>query len=105
MASVLSARERGRFWATLPSKALALAWVADVLTGTLLTFAGLPDLTPLPWWQMLAVLGYAMIPVQVADTLHCIHSCALLAACSLALRPRCCFAACCQAPTVEHDRS
>ena len=59
--SIVSAREREWFWATMPSKTLMLALTADAFTGTALTFVGLPDLTPLPWEQMLAILGYAMI--------------------------------------------
>ena len=37
------------------------ALTADALTGTLLTFVGLPGLIPLPWWQTLAVFVYAML--------------------------------------------
>ena len=59
--SIVSAREREWFWATMPSKTLILALTADAFTGTALTFVGLPDLTPLPWEQMLAIFGYAMI--------------------------------------------
>jgi Protein of unknown function (DUF2934) len=33
----------------------------DALTGTVLTFVGLPGLKPLPWWQMLAVFIYAVV--------------------------------------------
>ena len=29
--------------------------------GTVLTFVGLPGLMPLPWWQTLAIFGYALI--------------------------------------------
>jgi hypothetical protein len=35
--------------------------VADAITGTVLTFVGLPGLMPLPWWQMLAVFIYAIV--------------------------------------------
>src|ERR1035438_697440 len=59
--SVVSARERHWFWATLPSKTFLSAIAADALTGTVLTFVGLPGLRPLPWWQMIAVFAYAMI--------------------------------------------
>ena len=59
--SVVSARERRWFWATLPSKTFLSALVADALTGTVLTFVGLPGLMPLPWWQTLAVFVYAMV--------------------------------------------
>jgi len=59
--SVVSARERSWFWATLPSKTFLLALAADALTGTVLTFVGLPGLKPLPWWQTVAVFVYAMV--------------------------------------------
>jgi plasma-membrane proton-efflux P-type ATPase len=59
--SVVSARERSWFWATMPSKTFLLALGADALTGTVLTFVGLPGLKPLPWWQTLAVFVCAMV--------------------------------------------
>ena len=65
--SIVSARERRWFWATMPSKTLAGAIMAEVTTGTILTFAGLPDLLPLPWWQTLAIFGYAMISCLVVN--------------------------------------
>lgn len=58
--SIVSARERRSFWATMPSKALMAALAADALTGTALTFVGIPSLMPLPGWQMLVILGYTM---------------------------------------------
>jgi hypothetical protein len=39
--SIVSARERRWFWATMPSKTLVGAVVADGLAGTVLTFVGL----------------------------------------------------------------
>jgi H+-transporting ATPase len=65
--SVLSARERHWFWATAPSKPLAIALVADALTGTGLTFAGLPGLLPLPLWQTLAIFAYALVSCLVVN--------------------------------------
>jgi H+-transporting ATPase len=59
--SIVSARERRWFWATMPSKTLVAALLANVVTGTLLTFVGLPGLMPLPWWQALAVFVFAMV--------------------------------------------
>jgi hypothetical protein len=59
--SVVSARERHWFWSSLPSKTFMAALAADAATGTVLTFAGLKGLMPLPWWQILAVLAYAMV--------------------------------------------
>lgn len=58
--SIVSARERRRFWATMPSKTLMVALGVDVLAGTVLTSVGLPGLMPLPWWQTLAIFAYAM---------------------------------------------
>ena len=65
--SIVSARERRWFWATMPSKTLMVALALDALVGTTLTFVGLPDLMPLPWWQTLAILGYAMIACLVVN--------------------------------------
>jgi H+-transporting ATPase len=65
--SIVSARERRWFWSTMPSKALVAAIMADTLVGTVLTFVGLPGLMPLPWWQTLAILVYAMIACLVVN--------------------------------------
>jgi H+-transporting ATPase len=65
--SILSARERHWFWATIPSKTLAGAIMADVITGTALTFVGLPGLLPLPWWQMLAIFFYALLSCLIVN--------------------------------------
>jgi magnesium-transporting ATPase (P-type) len=65
--SILSARERRRFWATMPSKALIAALAADVLVGTALTIVGLPGLLPLPWWQMIAIFSHAMVSCLVVN--------------------------------------
>jgi H+-transporting ATPase len=65
--SVVSARERRAFWSTIPSKTLAAALMADALTGTALTRAGLPGLLPLPWPQTLAIFGYAIVSCLVVN--------------------------------------
>ncbi len=65
--SIVSARERRWFWATMPSRTLAGAVMAEVTTGTILTFVGLPSLMPLPWSQTLAIFGYAMISCLVVN--------------------------------------
>ena len=65
--SVVSARERGRFWATLPSKSLMAALSAEALFGTVLGLVGLPGLAPLPWEQVIAIFGYAMVSCLVAN--------------------------------------
>jgi plasma-membrane proton-efflux P-type ATPase len=65
--SVVSARERRWFWATLPSKTFLSAVIADALVGTVLTFVGLPGLLPLPWWQPLAIFAYAMVSCLVVN--------------------------------------
>jgi plasma-membrane proton-efflux P-type ATPase len=59
--SVVSARERHWFWATMPSKTFLFALSVDALAGSVLTFVGLPGLKPLPAWQMLAVFIYAVV--------------------------------------------
>jgi len=65
--SVVSARERSWFWATLPSKTFLAALTADAITGSVLTFVGLPGLVALPWSQMLAVFVYAMVSCLVLN--------------------------------------
>ena len=65
--SVVSARERRWFWATVPSKTFLSALVADAITGTILTRVGLPGLMPLPWWQTLAVFVYAMVSCLILN--------------------------------------
>jgi H+-transporting ATPase len=65
--SVVSARERHWFWSSLPSKTFMSALVADAVTGTVLTLVGLKGLTPLPWWQTLAVFVYAMVSCLVLN--------------------------------------
>jgi len=65
--SVLSARERCWFWASLPSRTFLSALAADTLTGTVLTFVGLPGLSPLPWWQTLAIFAYALVSCLVVN--------------------------------------
>jgi H+-transporting ATPase len=65
--SIISARERHWFWSTMPSKTLLAALTADALMGTVLTFVGMPGLAPLPWWQMLAILAYAMVACLVVN--------------------------------------
>ena len=65
--SVVSARERSWFWATMPSKTLMTALAADALAGTVLTFVGLPGLVALPWRQALAIFGYAMVACLVVN--------------------------------------
>jgi H+-transporting ATPase len=59
--SIVSVRERRWFWTTMPGKSFLAALVAGALVGTVLTFVGLPGLLPLPWWQTLAILGYAIV--------------------------------------------
>jgi magnesium-transporting ATPase (P-type) len=59
--SIVSARERHWFWATMPSRTFVTALMAGALVGTVLTLVGLPGLTPLPWWQTLSVFVYAMV--------------------------------------------
>jgi plasma-membrane proton-efflux P-type ATPase len=65
--SIVSARERRWFWATMPSKTLMAALTLNVLAGTVLTLVGLPSLRPLPWGQTLAIFGYAMIACLVVN--------------------------------------
>ena len=59
--SIVSARERRWFWTTMPSKTLIVALMAEAFIGTILTFAGIPGLMPLLWWQTLAIFCYSMV--------------------------------------------
>jgi magnesium-transporting ATPase (P-type) len=65
--SIVSARERRWFWATMPSKTVVAAVMAETLVGTVLTFVGLPGLMPLPWWQPLALFASAMVSCLVVN--------------------------------------
>lgn len=71
--SILSIRERRRFWASRPSGVLTLALLLDALVGTAVSMTGLPGLSPLPWAQTALAFSYAMVcclvvndPVKVA---------------------------------------
>lgn len=59
--SIMSIRERKRFWASRPSGILILALLLDAPVGTVLSTVGVPGLAPLPWAQTAVVFGYAMI--------------------------------------------
>jgi H+-transporting ATPase len=65
--SVVSARERHSFWSSLPSKTFLFALAADAITGTVVTFVGLPGLMPLSSWQTLAVFAYAPVSCLVLN--------------------------------------
>lgn len=65
--SIVSARERRWFWTAMPSKAVAIAAVAEVLAGTILTHVGIPGLMPLPWSQTLMIFAYAMVSCLVVN--------------------------------------
>ncbi len=51
----------------MPSGTLIAALAADLLVGTALTYVGLPGLMPLPWWQTLTLLAYAMVACLVVN--------------------------------------
>jgi len=59
--SLVSARERRRFWASRPSNTLAAALVLDAVLGTVVASVGLPGLAPLPWWQIAMLFAYAAL--------------------------------------------
>ncbi len=65
--SIVSARERRWFWSTMPSRTVVAAVLTEVIVGTALTRVGLPGLASLPWWQTLAILGYAMVSCLVVN--------------------------------------
>ncbi|HLZ35722.1 MAG TPA: hypothetical protein VKP13_17090 [Nitrospira sp.] len=43
------------------------ALLLKALAGTVFTFVGPPSLMPLPWWQMLAIFGFAMVSCLVVN--------------------------------------
>jgi H+-transporting ATPase len=51
----------------MPSTTLVAAVVADALIGTVLTFVGLPGLTPLPGWQTFVIVTYALVSCLVVN--------------------------------------
>jgi plasma-membrane proton-efflux P-type ATPase len=65
--SIISARERHWFGATMPGKLLLIAVAAEVAVGTLLTRFGFPGLLPLPVWQMIVIFAYALIACLVVN--------------------------------------
>jgi len=58
--SIVSARERGHFWASWPSRTLIAALCLDGIAGTVLTVVGVPGLTPVPWHLTVFVLAAAI---------------------------------------------
>ena len=71
--SIVSARERRGFWASLPGKGLAVALAIETAIGTALVVAGLPGLAPLPWRQVAAIFVYALAAcLGVNDTLKAV---------------------------------
>ncbi len=89
--SIVSARERRRFWATMPSRSLLAALGANLVIGTALTRIGLPGLPSLPWEQVFAVLGYCMfasLVVNDAIKVALIRKCVPAAAEAAAGEPR-----------------
>ena len=55
------------FWTSMPSKGPMLTLTADAFTGTVLTWFGLPDLTPRAFDKLLAILVYAMVCCLVVN--------------------------------------
>ena len=43
------------------------ALMMEAIVGTVLALVGLPGLAPLPWWQMIAIFGYAMVSCLVVN--------------------------------------
>jgi magnesium-transporting ATPase (P-type) len=65
--SILSLRERRRFWSSPPSWPLAASLATELALGTGLTRLGLSRFRPLPWGQMLVLLGYACVVCLVLN--------------------------------------
>ncbi len=65
--SIVSARERRWFWTTMPSKPVVAAVIGETVIGTAVTLVGVPGLTPMPWWEALALFGYAAVSCLVVN--------------------------------------
>jgi plasma-membrane proton-efflux P-type ATPase len=65
--SLVSVRERRRFWRSAPSRTLLLVLVLDGLAGTLLATLGVLGFQRLPWADVAAIFGYAMIACLVVN--------------------------------------
>ena len=59
--SLVSIRERRMFWASRPSTVLTLAMAADGGVGVLIGAYGLGEMAPLPWRQIVFVVGAALV--------------------------------------------
>jgi H+-transporting ATPase len=59
--SIISVRERRWFWSTMPSKIFLSTLAGETLAGTAATLAGLPELMPLPEWQILTIFVYSIL--------------------------------------------
>ncbi len=71
--SMLSIRERRRFWASRPSAILAAALLADALVGLLLGLTGLAELRPLPPMHTALIVGVALAScLGINDALKCV---------------------------------
>jgi heme A synthase len=70
--SMLSIRERRRFWASRPSAILAAALLADALMGLLLGLTGLAELRPLPPMHTALIVSVALAGcLGINDALKC----------------------------------
>ncbi len=61
MLTILVVRERGPFWASAPSRTLAVSIVADIALATLISWHGIPGLHPIPIIEVLVLLGLAVL--------------------------------------------
>jgi H+-transporting ATPase len=59
--SIVSIRERRAFWASRPSTLLAVALAGDACVGALIGTFGMAEIRPLPFSQMLLIVGYSLV--------------------------------------------
>jgi H+-transporting ATPase len=59
--SLVSIREHGPFWRSAPSRLLASVLLLDWALGMTVVTIGLESIVPLPWWEMLSVLGWSLL--------------------------------------------
>jgi magnesium-transporting ATPase (P-type) len=65
--SIVSIRERRAFWSSRPSRALAIALVADAVAGVAIGGWGLADMPPLPPGQIAWIIAYSLVASLIVN--------------------------------------
>ena len=70
--SIVSIRERRAFWASWPSRPLAIALTADAAAGLAIGWHGFGELAPLPPSVLAVVIGYTLVcALTINDWIKC----------------------------------